>query len=261
MNKIEKTHDDQGIMNLGKNCHFCHRLDFLPFHCEFCNGTFCSAHRTLDIHNCTGRPQKKTSVSGGNSQIYDGPTAASLFPDRTKHQKSLDALLEKGPIKPRANSTPLMKLTKFLHLQRLKRESKKKPLSIFGKLSAKTPSPTVEVAKIKKTAKGPNSVNASDRVYVWTLFVNRNEEDFGEISEENERKALWVLKAWSVGRALDSIAETMNIMNHNNATQQNENRLNLFKVEKDTPVALTASAKVNGTIPNGATLYLVRGAT
>ncbi|GEQ68752.1 hypothetical protein JCM33374_g2420 [Metschnikowia sp. JCM 33374] len=270
MSKIERSHDDQGIMNLGKNCSFCHRLDFLPFYCEFCKGTYCSAHRTLEVHECVGRPQRKTANLGPSGQEsgqvqtknHGGPTAASLFPDRAKHQKRLDASLEKASatVKPHKNTTPLMKLTKFLHLQRLKREASKKSSFLFGKSGSRPSSPSVEVALIKKAAKGPASVNASDRVYVWVLFVNRNEEELGEISVEKERRPIWVSKGWSVGRALDSIAETMNIINHNNSTQQSQDRLNLFKVDKDVPVALVSSTKVGAAIPNGATLYLIKGA-
>ncbi|OBA20910.1 hypothetical protein METBIDRAFT_42303 [Metschnikowia bicuspidata var. bicuspidata NRRL YB-4993] len=260
MSALERAHDDQGIMDLGKNCAFCHRLDFLPFHCEFCKGTYCSAHRTLDNHECVGRRQKNAPKTAGIDRASNGPSAASLFPDRARHQKLLDALLESlGTAPARDRKTPLMKLTKFLHLQKLRRDAKKKS-SFFGKLASRAVSATAEVAKIKKSAKGPASVNAADRVFMWVLYVNRNEEELEQISVETERRAVWVLKMWSVGRALDSIAETMNIMNHNNATQQSGERLNLFKAEKDEPVVLAASAKVSTSIPNGATLYLVKGA-
>ncbi|KAM9910381.1 hypothetical protein OXX69_004563 [Metschnikowia pulcherrima] len=258
MSKIERAHDEQGIMNLGKNCTFCNRLDFLPFHCEFCKGTFCAAHRTLEVHKCIGRPQKKAS-SIGSDKSQNGPTAASLFPDREKRQKALEASLKSADLgNSNTNSTPMMKLTKFLHLQKLKRESKKS-MAIFGRSANKTPSLTAEIAQIKKFAKGPNSVSIQDRIYFWVLFVNRNEADMDKISVEKERKGVWVSKQWSVGRALDSIAETLSIINKNNNTQQSEERLNLFKVEKDVPALLGASTKISGTIMNGATLYLVKG--
>lgn len=39
---------------IGAHCQnaFCHQLDFLPFRCESCHGTFCLDHRTETAHNC-----------------------------------------------------------------------------------------------------------------------------------------------------------------------------------------------------------------
>lgn len=243
--------EDEGIMNLGKHCHKCSELDFLPFQCEFCNHTYCSKHRSTEVHGCVGRPERKGGLT------YAGPTAASLFPDRAQHSKQLDKLLRESS--PRATnighdgkSTPFMKLTKFLHIQRVKRQSQK---SFFGK--KKAPNPVVELAALKKVAKGP-LVPVADRVYLWALYINRNEEELDKISEEAERRGVWVLKNWSVGRALDSIADTLGIMNHNNSTQQTSERLQLFRVQGDEPVALDTSRKVSS-LASGAALYLVRG--
>ncbi|KAF1813175.1 hypothetical protein P152DRAFT_307794 [Eremomyces bilateralis CBS 781.70] len=40
---------------IGAHCQmaFCHQLDFLPFRCESCKGTFCLDHRTESTHSCT----------------------------------------------------------------------------------------------------------------------------------------------------------------------------------------------------------------
>src|ERR1700759_5535938 len=39
---------------IGAHCQmaFCHQLDFLPFRCESCKGTFCLDHRTETAHSC-----------------------------------------------------------------------------------------------------------------------------------------------------------------------------------------------------------------
>ncbi|KAF2763247.1 hypothetical protein EJ05DRAFT_496077 [Pseudovirgaria hyperparasitica] len=39
---------------IGKHCQaaFCNQLDFLPFRCESCKGTFCLEHRTESAHKC-----------------------------------------------------------------------------------------------------------------------------------------------------------------------------------------------------------------
>ena len=40
---------------IGAHCQmpFCHQLDFLPFRCESCKGSFCLDHRTETAHKCT----------------------------------------------------------------------------------------------------------------------------------------------------------------------------------------------------------------
>lgn len=254
MTAVRST-EDAGILNLGKQCHKCNAVDFLPYHCEFCDHTYCSNHRVLESHGCV-RPSSPPQTSN-----YTGPSAASLFPDRLKHQKMLEEQIKSKPttiadkMKQSAAPSALMKLTKFLHLERVKRQKK----TLFGKTKAsKTPNRVVELAKIKKVAKGA-TVPVQDRVYVWALFVNRNEEDLGQIDAEKERKGVWVSKNWSVGRALDSLADVLGIMNQNNLTQQTSERLNLFKEENDQIVTLENSKKVSVSLANGDMVYLVRG--
>ena len=39
-------------MDVGKHCHKCGQLDFLPFVCDKCNKVFCRYHRIYETHNC-----------------------------------------------------------------------------------------------------------------------------------------------------------------------------------------------------------------
>lgn len=254
MNQVKTPSDDLGILDLGKHCFKCNELDFLPFHCEFCNHTYCSNHRSLELHNCVGRSEKIHV-----SRQYDGPSAASLFPDRAAHNRQLDALLK--PPKPTSiglaearKLNPLMKLTKFLHLQRELRK-----LSKLLLLRKTKPSKVAETISIKKCAKGAASVGATDRVYVWVLYINRNEDELDKINLEKDRKGVWVLKSWKIGRALDLISDVLGIMNHNNLTQKTQERLNLFHVKDETPFALDTSKKVSAVLSSGDTVYLVKG--
>lgn len=251
MTQVEINKEDQGVMNLGKHCHKCQQLDFLPFHCEFCNHVYCSQHRSLDLHNCVGRPSTPT-----NGHSYTGPTAASLFPDKEKRQQELELRLEQLKLEPTTlvekKSLAITKLTKFLHLQKLSRKKK-----LFGR--SKPTNKVVETSSIKKVAKGPANVTQTDRVYVWVLYVNRNEDEIEKINPEKERKGVWVSKNWTIGRALDSIADGVGIMNHNNKTLDSSERLQLFKAVEDAPVTLPTSKKVAGSFTNGDTVYLVKG--
>lgn len=208
-----------------------------------------------------GRTQRAATPSK-----YDGPTAASLFPDRSKHLEALEKLIAEKKVPASTlkgndgnKSTPFMKLTKYLHLQRIKRLEEKKGFSLFGKLKTAGTNPIVELAKIKKVAKGPANIKYDERVYVWVLFVDKNDEDIEAVAAKSAMTGVWVLKNWTVGRALDSIALTLNIMNYNNSTQNPGERLHLFKGEKDSPVVLAMGQKVSLAIPSGSTLYLIRG--
>ncbi|CRG92781.1 hypothetical protein PISL3812_09848 [Talaromyces islandicus] len=45
---------DTDLEAIGRNCQyeFCGQLDFLPFRCESCRGTYCLDHRTETAHKC-----------------------------------------------------------------------------------------------------------------------------------------------------------------------------------------------------------------
>ncbi|KAI5308189.1 hypothetical protein KEM55_006335, partial [Ascosphaera atra] len=42
------------LMDIGKHCdyEYCRQLDFLPFRCGSCHGTFCLNHRSETAHKC-----------------------------------------------------------------------------------------------------------------------------------------------------------------------------------------------------------------
>lgn len=253
--------DDQGVLDIGKNCYLCNQLDFLPFHCELCDHIYCSQHRSIDVHQCK-RPQRQIVQNQ-----YNGPSAASLFPDPAKRQKELEKKFDTVALKlataiaktESAKITPLAKLKKFLQIQK-NNKSKGSLKSIFGKSKLTTTSnPMVQLVALKKVAKGPSNVQPADRIYVWALYIDRNEDDLGSISAESDKVGLWLLRNWSVGRSLDLIASLLKIMNYNNSTLHTNERLSLFRVQNEEPVLLELSKKNLGSFTNGDTLYLVKG--
>lgn len=250
--------EDQGVMNIGKHCHQCQQLDFLPFVCESCKHTFCSQHRTFEGHGC------KATEKQYHPSSYNGESAASLFPDRDQHRAIVNhqiehrrptptTILEKqfrvgdaAAGKPNAFS----KFRKFLLLQ------KKKKL-LAGKLGLRSAG---DAALLRRQAKGDAKVQPGDRVYVWVLYVNRSDEESSWlVNVEADRTALWVSKNWPVGRALDSIADHLRIMNYNNSTRDSHERLNIFKVNGQEPVLVENSGRVAKAFANGDIIYLVKG--
>lgn len=66
---------DADLEAIGRNCQYeyCRQLDFLPFRCESCRGTFCSEHRTETSHKCThagewARRRRELSSPSGQQQ-------------------------------------------------------------------------------------------------------------------------------------------------------------------------------------------------
>lgn len=265
----DKSNDEHSMMNIGQHCSQCQELDFLPFVCEYCGATFCSKHRTIELHHCAKAPKEKTFVS----QRYTGPTAASLFPNRDANRQQIEAKLQQ-PSKPTnilgsnaGKGNVFATFTKFMNLQKIKNNSKKK---FFKKaVSFNSTNKVLEAAAIRKEAKGDAKINVSDRIHVWCVYINPREkakdqssedEVFSNLNVEKERRACWVSKQWSVGRALDSIADTIHIVNHNNSTNDADEKLHLFKVnETETPVLLKLHLRCKDTLQQGDTLYLVRG--
>ncbi|KAK6204923.1 uncharacterized protein RJT21DRAFT_4325 [Scheffersomyces amazonensis] len=241
---------DLGIMNLGKNCFFCQQLDFLPFQCEYCGETYCSNHRNVEIHKCKGidkfrnqSPPRSPSPTNSNSL----PSSKTLFPDRQAHKRQLDASLIESQNKPRtllqetqfrvgdvAKKTPnaFKKLQKFLQFQKTKT------------LKSSSSNKIVDLSLLKKSAKGDTKIPTADKVYVWCLFLNYNEDQFNKVNVDKDRKPLYVSKNWVIGRALDSIANELHIPNINNSTSNINEKLNIFKLDdKGEPILVKNNLK------------------
>lgn len=265
-----KTHNDQGIMNIGKHCHKCQQLDFLPFHCEYCNFTYCSSHRNLESHRCPGKPREEAR----SNQQYDGPTAASLFPDREKDKIKLENSINNA--KPKAtniigrNSTQgnvLTKFAKFLKLQKNKKKNDNKVMGLFKRSAPRARSKVAEMAILRRDTRGDPKVSETDKIYMWCLYINPKQvsdnaetDIFANINVENEKKAVWVSKQWSVGRALDSIADKFNIVNINNQTRETDERLCICKVNNDgLSVMVETADRCLKAFKNADLIYLVRG--
>ncbi|XP_062918062.1 AN1-type zinc finger protein 1 isoform X2 [Mobula hypostoma] len=56
-------------LEIGKHCtvQHCRQLDFLPFVCDACSGTYCLEHRNKDAHGCSGVLIRKEPVQSEGS--------------------------------------------------------------------------------------------------------------------------------------------------------------------------------------------------
>ncbi|ODV67015.1 hypothetical protein HYPBUDRAFT_148783 [Hyphopichia burtonii NRRL Y-1933] len=257
-----------GLMNLGEHCFKCQQLDFLPFKCEYCQHTYCSQHRNLDSHECRGKAKFERGRSPGN--YNDGrPSAQSLFPDRNEDKAKINEMIANTKRKPTniierqlgtvKGPDAFNKFKKFLSLQK-----DKQPRGTIGKLfqsKLKSTNKIVELSKIKKTAIGDPKINESDRIYMWCLYIDGNEEELSKINVENDRKPIFILNKWPVGRALDSITDHLKIKNYNNSTLESSERLNIFMSEngpQDCKLVENNHRTINS-FKNGDLIYLVKG--
>lgn len=258
-----KTPTEQGILNLGKNCAFCDQLDFLPFTCQYCKKVFCSNHRTEVAHKCPATTNN--SVKANYRTPKNGPSAASLFPNRDADRERVNTLLEQSPGPSTRKSVALLRLKKFLNISPHSRSSSSKTSigSIFGssklrQLAVASKSKTSDILLLKKSAKGDLKVTVPDRIYLWCLYIS-GDTDVTKIDFEKNQKPVFVSNKWPVGRALDLMADTLAISNFNNSTRDSENRLNIFKVKDGVPELVEPSERTISTFKTGETIYLVKG--
>ncbi|RCK55912.1 CDC48-associated ubiquitin-like/zinc finger protein 1 [Candida viswanathii] len=277
----QPNQDNHGVMNLGKNCQYCNQLDFLPFVCEFCNKTFCSNHRTIEQHNCTNKDKFYNQHTRSPSPT-SGVSSKTLFPDREADKKKLEASLNNSTVRPTtikethfrvgdvAGTNAFKKFQKFLSIQKNKKKSSSSGSgsSSLGKLFGKSKTSTstsnkyVDIANLKKNAKGDTKIKLEDKIFIWCVYVKNPEDD--SINVEKDKKPVFVNKNWVVGRSLDSIADTLHIQNNNNVTSNSLEKLNIFKLEQSAanpdgePKLISTSVKSTA-FKTGDTIYLVRG--
>ncbi|OKL62267.1 hypothetical protein UA08_02732 [Talaromyces atroroseus] len=71
---------DTDLEAIGRNCQyeFCGQLDFLPFRCESCRGTFCLEHRTETAHKCTHAGEWARRKRASNNSTTTGRSAPTV---------------------------------------------------------------------------------------------------------------------------------------------------------------------------------------
>lgn len=85
---------------IGAHCQhaFCHQLDFLPFRCESCRGTFCLDHRTETAHNCSkaGAWARARREANSSTNYQSTPKPSLLDHEQQCHEPSCKTLIHTG---------------------------------------------------------------------------------------------------------------------------------------------------------------------
>ena len=267
---------ETGMLDVGTHCAFCRQLDFLPFHCSYCNKDFCSTHRVRESHLCSSLTQK-SKVTASNIE----PLSSSK-PIKSNNETFFKSLLpEKASIRvakgnanaKAAGSTDSLRTT---IQSTLDTQSKNRILSFFrrhrssnngssGSRSALTNKYTgkalqLRAIKLDATLKGDSKVPEQNRVYLYAYGIDSDE---GKNNDEGrQRVAVYVNKVWPVGRALDYIASVTHLKNSNlKAGVSSDQKLFMYRFDSkgNQLVQLEFSARVGATLKDLDTVYVARG--
>lgn len=279
---------------IGAHCEYsyCNQLDFLPFKCQSCAHTFCLEHRTEDGHDCTKkgawaeqrRQAELAKTSAGQGKRMWEPVAVkkpcaddncdktigtSLAPGvrcndcrrdycmkhRLKEDHDCKSKIPLGKSQAAVQASAAVEgaksaLERFKLWGAAKREQAKK--------SFPAPKPTsrsaqiVAVNNLKKNAKGDAKIAPEKRVYLHV-------EAESETAKANIPKGdFFYNKDWVVGKMLDAAAQSLQVQNLNNRTNDEQNRLRVFHVEGGR--LLDFGEKIGTALQSGNTVVLLRGA-
>ncbi|KAH8809001.1 hypothetical protein F5884DRAFT_794155 [Xylogone sp. PMI_703] len=280
------TMDEKDPTLVGKHCQFeyCNQLDFLPFRCESCRGTFCLEHRTESGHNCKHPGEwaarrrlanaAKPSLGAGKSmaeveQPCASPSCKTIIGTSLSTGVHCSSCNRRYCLKHRLREDHDCKNLVPLGARPAERQMDFAKLAL-GKLKAwgsaqKTnaqrvlpkPKPTsasarlVAVNNLKKTAKGDQKIPPEKRVY---LHVEAEAET---TTSKFPNGAFFYSKDWVIGRVLDSAARSLQIENVNNQGMDEASKLRVFHVEGGR--LLEFNEKVGDSVASGNSIVLLRG--
>ncbi|KAF2217690.1 hypothetical protein CERZMDRAFT_31655 [Cercospora zeae-maydis SCOH1-5] len=281
--------DDGSILDVGAACQaeYCRQLDFLPFTCQSCNGTFCLDHRTESAHTCPKagewarreaekfrnapapnqlkdvdldsyarqccKPSCKTIINHAlTTGIYcDKCRRAYCLKHRYESEHNCDKLVPLGHVDPPSPQ----KERGIAALNRLKAwgMSKRANLPSMPQSKAKknAAADLAAISLLKRTAKGDDKLPQEKRVYV---FVEASSDT---VTAKIPKGNFFYSNEHSVGRVLDLAAKSLSVSNVNNRSESEEDKLRVFHVEGGS--LLDFGEKLGQKVKNGDTIVLLRG--
>nr|CAH7759323.1 unnamed protein product [Callosobruchus chinensis] len=213
------------LPSLGKQCAdtTCHQLDFLPLNCK-CGKIFCSDHFKIHTQICqVSRNLTEEELKQiENVFVCSHPncTERSVVPlvcERChKHfcikHRHLTECEEKSAEKIAAEKekyhAPVRKFNEAKDIVDKQLESKLEAAK--KKVKNRATANKVQLMKLKGKAVGLKSVPQTNRLYFNVSTVNSGTE---------KSVAIFVSNQWSLGRAIDGIADEMKLQNNNNKSE------------------------------------------
>ncbi|KAL2836503.1 hypothetical protein BJY01DRAFT_55116 [Aspergillus pseudoustus] len=287
---------DRDLESIGRHCQFeyCNQLDFLPFRCESCRGTYCLDHRTETAHQC---PQAgEWARRRQNATRENTPSAATQKPtiynsEQCAHlscKTLINTLKDPGVRCPDCRREYCLK-------HRLREEhdcakvgqrlggsgggagttSNETIKSMFARVRSWGKDKSQAAAQAAAAAKPkpkPNSaaarvvqVNAMKKAAKGDASVPADKRVYLHVVGTSETQTadppngdFWFDSRWKVGRVLDDAAKRLRVENVNNRAGEDA-RLRLFHLESGKFLEF-ADAIGGGNVQSGHTIIMLRGA-
>lgn len=280
--------DEKDPTLIGAHCQYayCNQLDFLPFRCESCRGTFCLEHRSETGHRCpkagewAARRRKanltKPSLGAGKSMAEVEKPCASpkcstvigtslstavhcsscnrdyCLKHRLKEDHDCKNLV---PIGARVNIFGSEAEKAKLAFGRLKAWGTAQRANVQRSLPKPKPSSAavrlIAVNNLKKTAKGDSKIPPEKRIYLSV------EAEAATTTSKFPSGGFFYSKEWVIGRVLDAAAKSLQVENVNNQGTNEKDKLRVFHVEGGR--LLEFNEKVGDALVSGNKIVLLRG--
>lgn len=281
---------------IGAHCQmpFCRQLDFLPFRCESCRGSYCGDHRTESAHSCTQAgawARRRREANGGTTtnvplsakpniltheQQCAHPSCKTLIHtmratgvhcDRCRRDYCLKHRFEREhecstltPLGTPAGGGKTQKERGLAALEKLRAWGASKKVSV-GTL------PSLPASKAKQSAaSAAAAINALKRSAKGeaNIPVDRRVYLHVEASAETHgtstvpRGDFFYNSEWSIGRILDVAARGLHVRNDNNRSEGEEDKLRVFHIEGGRLLEFSEKLGATGVV-TGHTIVLLRG--
>jgi AN1-type zinc finger protein 1 len=281
---------------IGSHCQFayCNQLDFLPFRCESCRGTFCLDHRTETTHQCPRAGEwaaRRRRAQLATPSIGAGKTLQEVETERPCASPSCKSVIGSG-LNPSVHCPTCNRSYCLKH--RLKEDHNCKNLIpigarpagrfdfdtatqtekarlAFGKLKAwgsaqKNAAASRVLPKAKPTSASARlvAVNALKKSAKGDeklppekrvyLYV---EAEAATTTAKFPKGSFFYSKDWVIGRVLDAAAKSLQVQNVNNQGMDEKDKLRVFHVEGGR--LLEFNEKVGTAVVSGNTIVLLRG--
>ncbi|KAL9618630.1 MAG: hypothetical protein Q9160_006671 [Pyrenula sp. 1 TL-2023] len=279
---------------LGAHCQlsYCHVLDFLPFKCLSCEGTFCLDHRSETAHKCSHagewakrRRQNSLDKSGRNLNTVNltaKPTVATgtqcsdpscktlihtlqntgvhcpncnrnyCLKHRLREDHSCSKLIPIGARPAGVNLAQAQAEKARLAFSRLRSWGKDKTTELKPK-----PKPMSKAAQVVALNNLRKTAKGDPGLAVEKRVYLHVEAEAATTTSKLPKADLYFNRDWTIGRLLDEAAKRMQVDNKNNHVKNEEERLRVFYVEGGR--VLGFGEKVNNAIVDGGTIVLLRG--
>ncbi|XP_043239838.1 AN1-type zinc finger protein 1-like [Amphibalanus amphitrite] len=211
------------LPTLGEQCGLasCRQLDFLPIACQHCARSFCRDHASADAHGCDKRPEPAQADLSSNTRIYachvSGCGAAELTPVvcpdcgrgcclAHRHPAGHGCAAWQAQQADAARRLPEFQRAAALQAERLSAA----PVVVNSGRSerARKTARQVQLMRLKQRAAGAGSVPLADRRYLLLVAPGGR----------GAPRPVFVSRRWTLGRAVDALADLCGASNNNDRT-------------------------------------------